>query len=520
MNFETTWRRLLYDFEIGMFIKHPYELDLISKNISAWEKWIMDRIFNNTFKSRSAFYCNVPKQGGLIRPGCHLTIPDNFFYLWLLGQSYDRIFNTLQWSQGKVDIAYELTGKSKEVKWIVNQFSCWENFRELSLKKLDEGFPYVIITDITGYYENIDHQILYSDLLSCEIEEPLVIEIKKAIKRWAIIQGKGIPQGSTASHILAKVYLNSIDIALRDSKIDSLRYVDDIRIFCKSKSQAKKSLERLIELLRYRGLNLQSAKTKILTEKDARISFEGVKVIIEQIIEKINKNEKPIIKSFSISTPSFSDTIETEVIESILAPDSIQVIEETFRANFLESSQDSFDKTLFHFLLNRLAKANSTFAVDFCLSNLEKHPEETEQILKYFRLTYQIETVIEPVVDFIVSDLATYSYQNYQLIKWINENLSKLDDAIVGKIRNFGNSAPKEFYLQTEINRFLGKFGNIADLEKLEANFINCTTDLQKAETIINLQKMEISKRNSFFSKVKDDCDFVNIAIDFVKGKK
>ena len=80
------------------------------------------------------------------------------------------------------------------------------------------------------------------------------------LNRWAQPRAKGIPQGFSASDILAKIYLNPIDRALRNGGFTHLRYVDDIRIFCKSRLEAKRGLLLLNDLMRKRGLNLQSAK--------------------------------------------------------------------------------------------------------------------------------------------------------------------------------------------------------------------------------------------------------------------
>jgi hypothetical protein len=63
--------------------------------------------------------------------------------------------------------------------------------------------------------------------------------------------------------------------------------------------------------------------------------------------------------------------------------ENLEVLQETFRAYFIETIDEKFDKTLFHYLLNRLSDFKSDFALNYCLSILEKHPEETEFILKY-----------------------------------------------------------------------------------------------------------------------------------------
>jgi len=515
--FEKNWKRLKYDYDYGLFAKHPYEFMLYEKALKLFEKWIMPQFESNSFNARKINYCDVPKSGGLIRPGAYFTILNHLFYTYLVSQSYKGIFETIKWSQGKIDFAYGLTGDMETEKWLKNQFKCWEEFRNESLKTIDKGYPYVIITDITGYYENIDHQILYSDLKDCKISDNICISLKKTLKKWSIIQGKGLPQGCSASHILAKLYLNAVDLALSNKGIIHQRYVDDIRIYCKSKSEAKTSLVHLIKLLRQRGLNLQSAKTKILTSKEARSEIEGVKQIIDNISEQIKNNEKPTKTTITVNSPSLSEPLEITKYETIKEPETIRVLEETFRSYFLENSSTGFDKSLFHYLLNRLAFAENDFALEYCLSILDKHPEETEAILKYItKLNKQSES-LEQLVEFLNSKLAAYAYQNYQLIKWINENFEQLESDILKEIRTFSIEHTEEKYLQTELNRFFGKFGNIADIDNIADYYSSCESELERAETIMNLKRMETSKRNQFFSTVKDEGELIEIAIKHIK---
>ena len=68
-----------------------------------------------------------------------------------------------------------------------------------------------------------------------------------------------------------------------------LRYVDDFRIFCKNTSEAKKALIELTRLLRKRGLNLQSSKTKILTSSEALVEIEGLQPVIGMVAERFEK---------------------------------------------------------------------------------------------------------------------------------------------------------------------------------------------------------------------------------------
>src|SRR5262249_26538754 len=109
------------------------------------------------------------------------------------------------------------------------------------------------------------------------------------LNRWAVPRGKGIPQGYSGSDILAKLYMDPVDRGMRNYGFKHLRYVDDIRVFCKSSLEAKQALLRLNDLVRKRGLNLQSAKTKIIKASEARVEIDGVSPLIQTISQQLAK---------------------------------------------------------------------------------------------------------------------------------------------------------------------------------------------------------------------------------------
>src|SRR6266496_3850599 len=121
------------------------------------------------------------------------------------------------------------------------------------------------------------------DLKASGVDTDVVNELSKCLNRWTQVNNKGLPQSNSASDILAKLYLDNVDKGLVNAGFTHLRYVDDFRIFCKTSSEAKKALIELIRLLRKRGLNLQSAKTKILPANEALNEIEGIQPVITMV---------------------------------------------------------------------------------------------------------------------------------------------------------------------------------------------------------------------------------------------
>ena len=521
MNIKLAWERVKYDIGKRHFLKYQFQLELINSDLSAWlekQKIIFDA---GSYIPNPILICDVPKGKGLIRPGAHLTIEDVLFYTALVAECYKPIYDKIRWSQNKTEFSYTMSENADRIDWFLNHFKGWENFRDKSLEKVEDGFSYVVFTDITGFYENIDIQLLLSDLRNCRISEEIIAQISKCLNKWAYIN-KGIPQGQSASDIFAKLYLNSVDLGLKNSDIIHLRYVDDIRIFCRTKADAKKALIELTNLLRKRGLNLQSAKTKILNSIEAKSEIESIFPIIHKVVAQLRKETIKIIED------PYGGEYEIFDPEATISEPSGRVIEETFRSYFSEAEESKFDKSLFHYLLNRLKQADNPFALDYSLSILESHPEETKYILEYSNYVSGIHDVvygtkkrmIKKLIEFIASDNGIYDYQNYQIINWLYENSIEEDDVLLKITRNYAYDNNRPYYLQRTCRMFLGKFGNDSDIEKIYDQYFVASNEIEKADLICCLEKMERSRRNSFLGRVKDDGYLISLAVKKIKNVK
>ncbi len=74
--------------------------------------------------------------------------------------------------------------------------------------------------------------------------------------------------GGPAARILSELALNNIDIHLKNSGVQFVRYADDFHIFCQSKRDAFASLITLTDALENEGLVLQRSKTRILSRSE------------------------------------------------------------------------------------------------------------------------------------------------------------------------------------------------------------------------------------------------------------
>lgn len=371
---------------------------------------------------------------------------------------------------------------------------------------------FVLTTDITGFYENIEHNRLSSDLKSLGFPQNLHSGLMTYLARWAGPRGKGIPQGYSASDILAKLYLDSVDRGLKNAGFTHLRYVDDIRVFCRTMLEAKQALLKLNELLRNRGLNLQSGKTRILKAEEAKHEIDGVAPQIRSITAQISKELKQL-GFLGLIYGTLRD-LERYLARNPDAPPP-EILERAFADNFL-SRNDSFDKTLFHYLLTRLGRVKSKIAVNYCLGMIPIRPDETKYILRYLGNLPADHATQETILDYMESQDAVYDYQLFELVRWFF-GATPYPERLLKLCRQWALDRNRPACLRAYCRAILGDAANTDDIDLLEAQCSQTADTVEKVEFLVGLTKMEASRRNAVMGRYKGDGLLVRSAIEYVK---
>jgi len=144
------------------FIEYPYLMKWAEQNLDEWLADFKEKC-SSGFLPHSSRLCWIPKSNSLLRPGNILHFKDEVIYNLLIDRLYKTIWEELKSFQKEPDAAYVLTGDNKK-SWFQNSFTSWDNFRTKSLEYLQNGVSFVVVSDITGFYENIDTDKLLSDL--------------------------------------------------------------------------------------------------------------------------------------------------------------------------------------------------------------------------------------------------------------------------------------------------------------------------------------------------------------------
>src|ERR1700746_3635914 len=381
LDLETAWGLFKTDINDRVFVRHPYAVSVIELDLDRWLGDLLSTIRNDRYSPKSMYICDVPKGKGLIRPGSNLAFSDRVVFAACVGACFSAIHSRLLWSQGFVDFSYRLAVNPANPDWLRDRFTGWEEFQDKSSSAIDSRISYVVIADISSSYENIDLSFLMSDMRDAGAPEPAVEQIVVCLNRWAQAPGRGIPQGQSPSDILAKLYLDNIDRVLRDMGYFHLRYVDDIRIFCRSDSEAKKVLVDLSRLLRKRGLSLQAAKSEIYAADVAKQQIDEVTAAVRNVKQTFIRD---VASRTGQGDPYMSIHEADEILDENPDEAPLEVVREAYRVYVIENP-GALNATLFRFLLNRLGKQRDSFAAEHCVTLLEPYPEQTSTVLRYLR---------------------------------------------------------------------------------------------------------------------------------------
>jgi hypothetical protein len=285
--------------------------------------------------------------------------------------------------------------------------------------------------------------------------------------------------------------------------------MDDIRVFTGTERDARRALHVLTIRLRERGLNLQTAKTKISPSIEAISSYNKIYQIIEGVAEQLAEELRQLEDIGDPYWGSVEDQIE-ELISTNPDSPSIDVLNQTW-ADFTAGNLGGFDKTLFHFLIKRMTGA---IPKDFVISTIIEHPEETEECLAYLRRILPLldQDAIDRIGSILSSPDCLYEYQKYLILKWFFENQIRNNQVIFysrHKIQNGGGN----FLCRAYSYAYVGLFAETHDYETLQHTYISTNDWTERAIIICALRSAPIAIRNHFYGRIRGENPIIDRAL-------
>ena len=169
----------------------------------------------------------------------------------------------------------------KQADFQYGSFASWKKFQKEVFGFTKEN-KYIVITDVANFYDFINFQHLRNIIASlADIREGVLDLLIYILNRltWTPdfmpLTQIGMPQIETsATRVLANAMLYEVDKVCEHAAIANYaRFMDDMDIGVNSISSSKEIIRDIDLTLQSRQLRLNSAKTKILSQKDAFSHF-------------------------------------------------------------------------------------------------------------------------------------------------------------------------------------------------------------------------------------------------------
>lgn len=290
--------------------------DVYGQDLKHYVQETINRVKTGTYQPRPLFRIEVPKGPLGFRPGTVIPIHDRVVLsaiVLLLAPGLDEKLpeSVYSWrlkdpfpKKGPIFRETDITDlpflKKKTVREKVDPFEgwyqLWPKFDEKTRHVfLEEGYQFLATSDIAAYFENIQLPILRDQLLRhLPHDADLVNLLCLFLEAWAERTGdgrahyRGIPQGNFVSSFLGNLFLLPLDEAFENFSdgrdVEYFRYMDDVRIFTKTREDARLAIFLMARTLRTLHLNVQTAKTRIYDESRGEIS----KLLIDTRVDKLS----------------------------------------------------------------------------------------------------------------------------------------------------------------------------------------------------------------------------------------
>jgi len=475
----------------------------VKRHLDELESELRTRIIQpNLYVAKTPTIIDLPKRGFTLRPGVVPVIDDRILY-----QSLADYLAPNFCSENNV-YSNRLSGTNNNQMFIPG-VELWLEFQT----KIEENcaiYPFVVETDLTAYYDHINHDLLLSrvrDLFGHVVDGETLKEIQSLLERligkWGFygLQKFGIPQINDASSFFANLYLDELDKWLISKGLVAFRYVDDIRIFTNNEPQARNALAELIVKLRDMGLYVATGKTKIRRSSEVLSELADGRGQLRTIEAEIDTRERA----------------------------RMEVGGEQLRDYFYQIIGDpkNFNDRHFRFCINRFKKLNvSGLALDAqevvineVLNRLPSMPETTDIFVDYLSLFPDNEKIQTSVLDFLYGDFNIYPWQEMQLLELlIRSNITSNQKLRTNRFANYVINNQKHPSCKSKAYVLLGKNGTYAERRDIRSKYLLEEREDIRKSIITATQEMQASERNNFYRTIDNSSDNVHWTIDYIQS--
>lgn len=426
---------------------------------------------------------NIPKKGFVLRYSLETSIVDRAYYHALCAELlpfYDELLRPVVLSH-----RYASSGHRAGRYLFRHHIEQWKLFKGYISQEAANN-NVVLVTDVQNYFENIKIDLLIDFLLQRVSQlkasgaekariRTIINHLHRCLKIWCFCDKHGLPQNRDASSFLGNIFMLVIDEAMLGLGYNYFRYMDDIQIVTPSKYKARSALQDLIVELRKIGLNVNSAKTKILEPSNPEYS-EMLSVgdrTLEQIDYMWRSRSLPVIRR------SF------EPLRRL----AISLIKE----NLTQGKSFRFCVKRFEnlALCENIDIPDSYFEpmIEAVITELDNQPCSSDQLVRFLKAAPTNEIQINQVAAFLRdNDRAIYDWQNYllwQLLVYKGHHDPELVSIARKRVSESSLQADRAGAIL-----FLGALGKMEDRKTLAVSFAGCKNHLLQRNALIAVHEL------------------------------
>lgn len=436
------------------------------------------------YKVNQHYPWDVPKENYVIREACSLHPYDMIVFHFVL----HRLAPIIEPQLSQARYSYPIRNTTAKQLFGYNPTQNWIAFKS-DIRKYFSDNPdhhYMLSADIAGFFENIPIRIFKKQLQQmCTTNEHPVIELLcYMLKEYSVSKYSGMPQNCDPFSYLCTAFLDFLDKELEAESLKHFRYVDDIKVACRTKTDAKKASIQVIRTLRTAHLNLSTAKNHIIPVNDPRFDY--------------------MLREFPPFLRHIDDAVRNKQKRRInrLYPKLVD-----YTKQVMKEKPDSFDERLFRACIGRIVNINcfqNIRKLDLvsigrtCLKLLDSMPSRTGTFLRFLVLHKNRKYVQDALYDLLQNTV--YPWQE-MLIWYLLVQSDKIKNPdILNLAKQRARNTAHDEAARNYIYIFLGRHGDYQDRRYIANLFAHEQSFRARRSIIVAIQ--EYHDRNTIYNSI------------------
>ena len=272
-----SWERVISS--VGADAKDYFGIGVFSNNIDTMLASLSELLLSEKYQPKRPFKYFEPKKSGTQRTKTVLDIEDALVYQAISNHiaelEYSSLIETNECVFGSV-LNENVSKGNNLLDEEPDNFYFFEFYVEpynRFINSINETIEtgkvtHILETDITGFFDTIPHSTILLELKNRKIDVKILDVFSKCLNVWSGTRdsatfGVGIPQGPAGSFLIANIVLDSLDRLAIKNGLHYYRFMDDIRIYGKSRNELVQCLVAIDRHLKSKSLCLNSEKTQI-----------------------------------------------------------------------------------------------------------------------------------------------------------------------------------------------------------------------------------------------------------------